>query len=629
MDVCAESISVHTGRRINHIAAPTGAHLPGDLGYGGLVERTGYLRQDTRPVPFVSVKVRRFVHLVASRLSLAKVQGAEVLWSFDIAGATVDAYEDDRRISIWLTDAMRRRRRVIVLCAADQRDFLLWAYWLQKASDAVLERHYQMSSYLNKGSFARVVLGNNLHNGQAVAIKLIEKSNATAAEQRYMQRELDIIRSIHHPNIVTCLDIFDSSLRTRIVMEHMAGGILSDVIKQRAGKPLPEHDAREILRGVLSGLNYLHHQSIVHRDIKPDNILLSNNSYPYGPVKLSDFGLSNYMARGDCAVDNDQDRILSSAVGSPAFVAPELFEAKYGPPVDLWSVGVVLFLMLTGGSLPFSGNTSTDVMLAVKRGAIDMNPISRGGGISGNAKSLLLGLLNTNASKRLTAAQALKHPWVQAKHRTGSGLPPLPRVGQSASRKRGSVCDTHIVSTQRNEYDSRRISSDTAKSNVDHVECLASDFAIAGSKSYQLTEFGEQADEELKIERDFDNRSSDSSTSVSLGDQYADCVEQASDENCKGAIGVSDNDGTDDDEDDEVNKDDYVDDDVDTEIGAVGGKLPRVDSEQVTDHGKVDTRRRADVMRKKLSRMKTKRSRKKYNRRRSRQRSQNHSSGGR
>jgi calcium/calmodulin-dependent protein kinase I len=405
--------------------------------YGAVDEYTGYLRQDTRPVPFVSVKLRRFVRLHRTYLSLAKSPTAEVIWSFDIAGANVDAYANDKRISIWLTDSMRRRRRVIVLCATDEKDFARWARWLKRASQAVLELHYEMSAYINTGSFARVVLGHDRHNGREVAIKLIEKSNAPPSERQYMQRELDIMSRVQHPNIVTCLDIFDSPLRTRIVMEYMTGGILSDVVSKREKDALREHEAREILRDVLSGLQYLHAQGIVHRDIKPSNILLSSKKYPYSPVKLSDFGLSNYVSDDRSANGRDKNNknnknnpVLTSAVGSPAFVAPELFDANYGPPVDLWSVGVVLFVMLAGGRLPFTGNTSTDVLLNVKRGAVDMRAIPRAR-VSDGARNLLLSLLNIDVDKRLTATQALEHPWLHPRVADSvAPRPPLPPCAQ-------------------------------------------------------------------------------------------------------------------------------------------------------------------------------------------------------
>lgn len=415
--------------------APAGARDSTDLGYGSFSLRTGYLRQDTRPVPFVSVKLRRHVRLDGTRLSVAKGPAAEVIWSFDIGGAVVEAVEGERKLVVWLTDSMRKRRRVIVLVARTAEDFERWRWWLRRASEAVLERHYSMSSYINTGSFARVVRGRDLHDGREVAIKLIEKSSSPPSELRYMAREVAIMRRVRHENVVRCLDVFDGVLRTRIVME-LCPGVLQDIVDERGGSAVEEGTARAVLRGVLRGLNYLHGIGIVHRDIKPSNILLSTREPPYGPVKLSDFGLSNYSGSDD-AVGGErgtsQDSglglraaercpVLSSEVGTLAFVAPDLLRGdSYGPQVDLWSAGIVLYIMLAGGRLPFRGETSTDVLTALKVGDVDMAPLAEVQA-SRAARSLLRGLLNVDPEKRLTAAQALDHPWLaQARDVEGAG----------------------------------------------------------------------------------------------------------------------------------------------------------------------------------------------------------------
>lgn len=383
-----------------------------ELQYGAMAKHEGYLRQDTRPVPFVSVKVRRYARLEGTRLSLAKAPDGEVIWSFDIAGSDVEMYTEDRKISIWLTDSMHRRRRVIVLVAADAKQFARWSFWLRRASKSVLEMHYGMTRLINKGAFARVVLAKDLHTGSECAIKLIEKSNAPPSARRYMEREVQIMRLVRHRHIVKCLDIFDTRLRTRIVMEYMAGGMLSSAIKSR-GAGLPERLARPILRGILEGVEYLHRNGIVHRDLKPDNCLLPSATEPFGDVKLSDFGLSNFVPNGApyngrlCA----DEAVLTSAVGSPGFVAPELFESTYGTAVDMWSVGVILYNMLSGGGMPFRGETDSVVLQSARKGRVNFADANIKG-VSREARSLILGMLTVDVERRLTATQALEHPWL-------------------------------------------------------------------------------------------------------------------------------------------------------------------------------------------------------------------------
>ena len=383
-----------------------------ELQYCAMGRHEDYLRQDTRPVPFVSIKMRRYVRLEGTRLSLAKAPDGEVIWSFDIAGAHVQTYDEDRKISVWLTDSMRRRRRVIVLVGTDTKQYVRWCFWIRKASKSVLEMHYGMVRLINRGAFARVVLAKDLHTGRDCAIKLIEKSNAPPCARRYMEREVQIMRLVSHPNIVKCLDIFDSRLRTRIVMEYMSGGMLSEVIVNRYVSGLPEDVAQPIVRGILSGVEYLHRNGVVHRDLKPDNCLLPNQEEPYGEIKLSDFGLSNFIPsgvpfNGKLCVD---DAVLTSAVGSPGFVAPELFDCSYGTAVDIWSVGVIMFNILTG-KMPFSG-TLDEVRNAARNGVVDFNG-TEACQVSQSARSLILGMLKVNVGERLTACEALNHEWLR------------------------------------------------------------------------------------------------------------------------------------------------------------------------------------------------------------------------
>lgn len=302
--------------------------------------------------------------------------------------------------------------RFLVLQAPNVKYYVLWSFWLTRASRSVLEQHYRMKRLINNGSFARVVEAVDIHTGRQVAIKLIEKSNAAPTARRYMEREVRIMKMLSHPNVVTCLDIFDTRLRTRIVMELCTGGTLSDVIARQKG-PLPESHAAHILGGVLAALKYLHEEAFVtHRDLKPDNILMPSLEAPYGPAKLSDFGLSNFVSVGipRDGLPFEEDAVLTSAVGSPGFVAPEIFESTYGTAVDMWAAGVILYMMLAGGDMPFAGSSTQQVMSKIRQGAVDF---SRPALISASesARNLILGLLNVNSSKRLTASQALQHPW--------------------------------------------------------------------------------------------------------------------------------------------------------------------------------------------------------------------------
>lgn len=382
------------------------------LRYGTVGLRAGFLRQDSRPFAFLAVKANRYARLQGTLLSLAKGPHGEVIWSFDIAGSVVETVPDDRKIAIFMLDSQRRKRRVMVLSPPDAKSFHKWSLWLSRASKSVLEMHYSMDRLISKGAFARVVLGKDLHTGENVAIKLIEKSNAPPSERKYFEREVKIMQTLSHPNIVCCYDVFDTRLRTRIVMEYMEGGTLGDLIANHRS-PLPESIARHIMHGILSGVKYLHDNSTIHRDLKPDNCLLSKTKPPYGPVKLSDFGLSNIVdSAAKCKSDGIEEKgFLTSAVGSPAFVAPEIFESRYGTAVDIWSCGIILYMMLSGGSLPFRGQSASEVVSHARSGRIDFSSRNMRQ-TSELAKRFLLSLLHVDSNKRLTAQQALAHPWL-------------------------------------------------------------------------------------------------------------------------------------------------------------------------------------------------------------------------
>ncbi|PXF50082.1 Calcium/calmodulin-dependent protein kinase type 1 [Gracilariopsis chorda] len=385
------------------------------LRYGIVGLRAGYLRQDSRPLAFIPIKAVRYARLEGTRLSLAKGPYGEVIWSFDIAGNVIETNADDRKLAIYILDSQRRKRRVMLLSALDDKSFARWSAWLVRASKSVLEMHYTMDRLISKGAFARVVLGNDLHTREQVAIKLIEKSNAPPSERKYYEREVKIMQTLSHPNIVQCFDVFDNRLRTRIVMEYIQGGTLSDIISDTK-TPMPESTARRLMLDILCGVEYLHDMNTVHRDLKPDNCLLTSANPLEATVKLSDFGLSNFVAengRQPC-YPSDEHGVYTSAVGSPGFVAPEIFAARYGTAVDIWSCGVILYMLLSGGIMPFRGKSPSEIIVHAKKGDFGFeNAIPQ---CSAAAKDLVRGLLNVDEKQRLTAKQALGHRWFREKN---------------------------------------------------------------------------------------------------------------------------------------------------------------------------------------------------------------------
>lgn len=217
-----------------------------------------------------------------------------------------------------------------------------------------------------------------------------------------LRREVDIMKRLHHPNIIQFVDVFEDADHLMMIMEYCPGQELFDVILSR--KYFQEDDAKPIFAQIARALYYLHSLNILHRDVKPENVLISNIPDPKtgGVVaKLLDFGLSKNAGNGSAA---------KTFVGTPCYVAPEVeYTSKglggtYSFPADCWSLGAVLYVMLVARFPEFEQDHTGKVV-------VKLNP-ALWGNVSNEAKDLIRGLMNTNSAARLTAAAALMHPWL-------------------------------------------------------------------------------------------------------------------------------------------------------------------------------------------------------------------------
>ncbi|XP_051852677.1 hormonally up-regulated neu tumor-associated kinase homolog A-like [Antechinus flavipes] len=204
---------------------------------------------------------------------------------------------------------------------------------------------YLVGKMINKGSFAKVMEGLHLPTGEKVAIKVINKTKAQQDSYilKNMKREPRIQQMVKHPHIVQLYETLETENSFYMVMELCLGGDLLDKIYDQ--KKLDEKEVRRFIKQIMSAVGHLHHHGIVHRDLKIENFLLDENNN----IKIVDFGLSNIMK-----VEGLSQELLNTQCGSPAYAAPELLaHKKYGPKVDVWSIGVSMFAMLTG-TLPFT-----------------------------------------------------------------------------------------------------------------------------------------------------------------------------------------------------------------------------------------------------------------------------------
>ncbi|KAA8517328.1 hypothetical protein F0562_017623 [Nyssa sinensis] len=261
--------------------------------------------------------------------------------------------------------------------------------------------HYELGEEVGRGHFgyttsARAKKGSL--KGQDVAVKVIPKSKMTTAIAiEDVRREVKILRALTgHKNLVQFYDAYEDDDNVYIVMELCKGGELLDRILSRGGK-YSEEDAKVVMVQILSVVSYCHLQGVVHRDLKPED----ENS----PLKAIDFGLSDYVK---------PDERLNDIVGSAYYVAPEVLHRSYGTEADMWSIGVIAYILLCG-SRPFWSRTESGIFRAVLKAdpSFDEAPWPS---LSSDAIDFVKRLLNKDYRKRLTAAQALSHPWLANYH---------------------------------------------------------------------------------------------------------------------------------------------------------------------------------------------------------------------
>eukprot|EP00183_Erythrolobus_madagascarensis_P000145 CAMPEP_0185849782 /NCGR_PEP_ID=MMETSP1354-20130828/4178_1 /TAXON_ID=708628 /ORGANISM="Erythrolobus madagascarensis, Strain CCMP3276" /LENGTH=462 /DNA_ID=CAMNT_0028550383 /DNA_START=63 /DNA_END=1451 /DNA_ORIENTATION=+ len=290
------------------------------------------------------------------------------------------------------------------LYAESDADFDRWLEALKYASGTALHDFYLMGKEIGSGTYGKVYLAINRKTNEEVAVKAVKKIN-TPKEIEYMQREVRILTAVSHPHVVRTIDIFDLGDTLYFVMELLPGGELFDLIAE--AKHFTEAQAAEVARQLMSGIAYLHDLGIVHRDIKPENILATTKTFPLH-VKLTDFGLSNVIPfeKRDSA-----EHALRSYVGTPNYIAGELLLNKpYGPAVDVFSAGVVLYIMLSG-KFPFWGRTDEEYLARLRRGA--RFPAAQWAGVSDDAKDLLTQMTAFDPKARPSAEQVLAHSWFE------------------------------------------------------------------------------------------------------------------------------------------------------------------------------------------------------------------------
>ncbi|KAL9234787.1 hypothetical protein vseg_009614 [Gypsophila vaccaria] len=264
-----------------------------------------------------------------------------------------------------------------------------------------IHARYELGRELGRGEFGITYLASDVSNGEKYACKsILKKKLRTAVDIEDVRREVDIMRRLpKHPNVVTLKDAYEDDNAVHIVMELCEGGELFDRIVARGH--YTERAAALVTKTIVEVVQMCHSQGVMHRDLKPENFLFANKK-ENSALKAIDFGLSVFFTPGER---------FAEIVGSPYYMAPEVLKRNYGPEVDVWSAGVILYILLCGVP-PFWAETEQGVAQAIIRSVVDFkrDPWPK---VSDTAKDLVKNMLNPDPKKRLTAQEVLDHPWLQ------------------------------------------------------------------------------------------------------------------------------------------------------------------------------------------------------------------------
>ncbi|XP_043980104.1 serine/threonine-protein kinase BRSK2 isoform X1 [Gambusia affinis] len=267
---------------------------------------------------------------------------------------------------------------------------------------------YRLEKTLGKGQTGLVKLGIHCVTCQKVAIKIVNREKLSESVLMKVEREIAILKLIEHPHVLKLHDVYENKKYLYLVLEHVSGGELFDYLVKK-GRLTPK-EARKFFRQIMSALDFCHSHSICHRDLKPENLLLDEKNN----IRIADFGMASLQVG---------DSLLETSCGSPHYACPEVIRGeKYdGRKADVWSCGVILFALLVG-ALPFDDDNLRNLLEKVKLGVFHMPHF-----IPPDCQNLLRGMIEVDASKRLTLEKIQKHSWYIGGKNEPEPEQPVPR----------------------------------------------------------------------------------------------------------------------------------------------------------------------------------------------------------
>uniref|UniRef100_A0A3Q3N4J3 Death-associated protein kinase 2-like n=1 Tax=Mastacembelus armatus TaxID=205130 RepID=A0A3Q3N4J3_9TELE len=280
--------------------------------------------------------------------------------------------------------------------------------------------HLEVQQSYTVGHFGQVRQVRERASGTSWAGKFLKiRKNACSRlglDRSSVEREVEILQAVQHPNIVTLKDVFESRAEVVLILELVSGGELFDFIAEKEN--LLENEAIDFMKQILKALTFMHSKNIAHFDLKPENIMLSDKVSPHPNIKLIDFGLAHLFYQGE---------EYRSTSGTPQYIGPEVINNEpLSTAADMWSIGVITYILLSGLS-PFQGDSDEETLKNIIAMKYEFNA-RYFSTTSSMAKDFIEKLLVKNASERMTAEECLLHPWIK----------PITRK-QAANRNRSSI----------------------------------------------------------------------------------------------------------------------------------------------------------------------------------------------
>lgn len=263
-----------------------------------------------------------------------------------------------------------------------------------------ISKNYEITAKIGSGTFGKVYKVKHLLTGNYRAMKVVKKDTVNYQDdEKVFLKEIEILSLLDHPNIIKIYEYYVDDLNYYVMSELATGGELYEQIYKL--KNYKESDTATIMEQLFSAINYIHQRGIVHRDLKPENILLETKNASDISIKLIDFGTSNFFNKG---------KKLTLKVGTPYYIAPEVMKREYNNKCDIWSLGVIMYILLSGYP-PFDGTDDNQIMDKVLKGKYSFAG-KEWECVSDESKELIRKLLNYDYKSRISALEAMEDPWI-------------------------------------------------------------------------------------------------------------------------------------------------------------------------------------------------------------------------